>query len=98
MSDKVIWNIVSNMKTNYRVKNKYAKIKYKKQNLRILFFLKKYGYIVNYKINYKRKYILIGLKYINFKPLIIDFIKFKITSNRKQPVNGILKTMMEKNP
>lgn len=72
---KLLNNLLANIKVNYIAKNKYSKIKYNKNLLYLLHFLKKEGYIISYKLNKKVKNIYIYLKYFKSKPLFTQ-IKF----------------------
>ena len=71
-----IYKLLSNIKTSYIAKNSYCLIKKNKITFKLLCFLKKQGYIINFKKSNLNKYIVF-LKYINNKPLIINILSYK---------------------
>ena len=73
---KLLNQLLANIKGNYISKNKFATLKFNKGILKILYFLKVHGYIINYKVDLVNKKIKIYLKYQNSTPFILEIINF----------------------
>ena len=78
---KLLNQLLANIKGNYIAKNKYARLKYNKGILKILYFLKVHGYILNYRILFDKKRIQVYLKYKNSIPFITEIIHYSKPSN-----------------
>ena len=76
---KLLNELFANMKGNYITNNKYSIINYNKSLFKILYFLKKEGYIISYQKNKKNTRIKIYLKYDKSTPFIF-FSKVYIQS------------------
>ncbi len=69
----LIANLLVSFSTNYINNNKYAYTKYNNMILNLLYVLYKDGLISGYQIVLPDKKVKIKLKYVNNKPLIINF-------------------------
>ena len=90
-----IYHLLANMKINYISKNSYFDIKKNKIVFKLLSFLKKKGYIINFKKNQSRNKYVVFLKYIDNKPLVLETLLYKnqINTNFKK-----MQLISKKNP
>lgn len=65
----LLYNLLANIKTSYKLKQEFATIKYHKGTLDLLYILRLESFINLYEVDKEEKKIRIYLKYIHGRPL-----------------------------